>query len=103
LDDNGKVTDIGITDHNISSSHLVTLYPNPASDHISIVYQLENQSATYRMIIDDDKGCMLKNIPLHEQKNIITFDLQGFAPGNYVCSLLENNKKVSSKKFIVKN
>ncbi len=103
LDDNGKVTDIGITDHNISSSHLVTLYPNPASDHISIVYQLENQSGTYHLNICDDKGCTLKDIVLDGRQNIATFDLQGFAPGNYVCSLLENNKKVSSKKFIVKN
>lgn len=102
LDADGKVTAIPTYSDQINTSMLVTLYPNPASENISIAYELKDPSAIYDLVIYDVKGGILKSVPLDKQKNNILTDIHELASGTYFCSLLENNKAISSKKFIVK-
>ena len=102
LNDTGKITGIQGNNDNIHLSKIVTLYPIPASETISIAYELKKPSANYHLVISDNSGHMLKIIPLETAENIVRSDLNGMKPGTYYCSLFENNHPISTKKFIVK-
>jgi hypothetical protein len=101
LDEMGIITNVPSYTGKIDQATLTTVYPNPASTTISITYELGDQQKMYQLVVCDVLGYRLKDVVVTQKKGILQIDLQGFHPGIYYCSLLGNNKTISSKKFIV--
>lgn len=72
------------------------VYPNPASDQITVNYQL-NGNANSAIQIFDIAGREVKNIAVSPASNYVTIAVGDLRPGVYVCRLQGH-----STKFIVK-
>lgn len=101
LNEMGTITTIASYTNKINTATLTAVYPNPASQCIFITYELEDLSTNYHLVINDVSGRQLKNTIVTQKKGSIQMDLQGIVPGVYFCSLLRDDKTISSRKFIV--
>ena len=74
----------------------VTIYPNPASEMISIKAGIGLDAGTIR--IRDINGRLINEIPIHERTNVINIDISGLYHGFYFLDM-PNSKPI---KFAVK-
>lgn len=85
-----------------SNATISALYPNPASDKITIDYSLETSSEV-SAVVSDVLGNTVKEVELSQQaagNHSVTVDVSGLASGLYVCNLVSNGS-VITKSFIV--
>jgi hypothetical protein len=81
--------------------HIVELnvFPNPASGMITVNvenYRVENN---FRFVIYDMQGKIMKEI--EKAGPSTTIDISRMAPGNYIINMLDGDKSLSNKTFIV--
>ncbi len=77
--------------------------PNPATDKISLIIQLENETQLEIGIYDMNGNLLLKNESLESYsigENRIEFNLQTFNSGTYLCRI-DNENFSETIKFIV--
>lgn len=89
-----RVSVVGV-DEIAANNFDFAVYPNPASDHITI--QLPSEK-TFKVQVTDVIGNILVDDLINGQKNIST---ENFAKGMYFIRVLSNNNFSSVKKFIV--
>jgi hypothetical protein len=86
---------VGI-DQQIAEQETLDIYPNPAKERISVRSSVQTGDNTY-IHIYDGLGRSVKSQKYTDADN--TIDISGFAPGNYLITLV-NGKQQLSKKFI---
>ena len=84
-----------------SNPALLNVYPNPASDKISIVFSAENDGVSEMQLLDLT-GRVIKNntVQAIEGINETSMDLSGLSKGIYMLNLVKNNK-VSRIKIVL--
>jgi len=78
----------------------LSVYPNPATDQISI--NISNSLAVndYSVVITDVTGSEMKIfLDIHTPR--LTFDSKGFSKGLYFVSLKQNNRILKTTKFVI--
>jgi hypothetical protein len=78
----------------------VKLYPNPAVDNLVISYEMP-LNANGKLIITDILGKEILNTNITGNKSNYVVDVSNYQNGVYLSTLLVNNKKITTKKFIV--
>jgi hypothetical protein len=74
------------------------LYPNPASDQLTI--QLEDWPACNRLELSDALGKSIMNIQLTPETKTLNIDISNIPNGIYVISCFNKNKLVVSEKLV---
>jgi len=91
--DSGIVNNISLSVQNYEMPSQVLIYPNPASDLLTIV----NKENISDILIYSITGQLLIQQKLHQQKSII--DISSLTKGIYLLKL-RNHKEIITKKFI---
>ncbi len=101
---NGSAPDLGAFEtgtmslDEISDRSVFYLYPNPASDHIHLIYHIGYPA---RLRIYDFSGKCLKNMKLLPEYNKETILLGNLKKGYYFLLVYENGMAVFRRKFII--
>ncbi|MEN9997197.1 MAG: hypothetical protein RI922_187 [Bacteroidota bacterium] len=88
-------------DQLIAEDFELLLYPNPANEFINYEFSVDSETSTIRVI--DAKGNIVSSTLLHSSnsnKFSGQLNTSKLAPGNY-CLLIESNKGISSKNFVI--
>ncbi len=86
---------------NSSAAFLEQNTPNPSGNTTAIRYTLPQQFYKAQILVSDNEGRMIQNIPLTSTKGSVQVDVSKFASGSYRYSLLVDNTMVASKQMIV--
>ncbi len=83
----------------LESARKVKLYPNPVQTNADITLELEEDYAGKSYVIHDFQGKEIRRNNIDRQS--IRIPVQGFSKGQYVLSIIESGKKISSHTFTV--
>lgn len=76
------------------------VFPNPFNQKFELIYRIEEDLVNAQAIVTDILGRVVINTPLTNQNGTIEFDLTGQAPGFYILTVMNNNKKFAVNKVI---
>jgi len=79
---NGKNTTN--TKNKLKLPDVISVYPNPAKDFVSIKYSLFGTSANDKLCIYTMDGKLLREISINKQSGTETIDVKNFANGSYI-------------------
>jgi hypothetical protein len=88
---------VGIDEEEAS---LTSVYPNPATDQITLEYNTAGDNGT--IIISDLTGKVVRTVSVSSSSTKSVIGLEGLHSGVYFYSFQVNNKPVSTRKFIIK-
>jgi len=80
------------------------LYPNPAKHYTIVDYSLTGLQSPQNQIIfviTNQEGKEMENILVYKQYDQFILNLADFVPGNYICTLYAEGKKIQSQKVLV--
>ena len=77
----------------------INIFPNPSSSVLNIAIDNFKFVSTSFIEIYDMQGKIVKHIDAFASENAIS--IEDFSKGTYVLSLMDKNKKVASKTFVV--
>jgi hypothetical protein len=95
------VTGTGVEEIISDNPYFSTAYPNPATNSITISYQLPQNIISANLNIFDENGNFINNYVLNIQSNSINFPVNTLTSGNYYYSIISNNKLIFKNKFVV--
>jgi hypothetical protein len=88
---------------NVSAEIQFSIYPNPATDKMTINFATVTNAATKILVYDlSGKELMLFNRMLAIGDHSMSFDISALPAGIYLCKIVEG-EKISAKKFIKVN
>ncbi|MEZ4885497.1 MAG: T9SS type A sorting domain-containing protein [Chitinophagales bacterium] len=82
------------------SSFSLSLFPNPASEQVEVVYQLPNNQSGILKVYDY-QGRLIDNRVLDNGYSSLILDLEGFTAGVYLYSLEVEGERLESGKLVV--
>lgn len=82
-------------------SSSIKVYPNPARNFITLVYQLEDMTSANELRIMDATGKVVWLKALTREKDQVVVNTHDFKPGAYFVQLVQKDKIVCSSKFVV--
>ena len=94
----GTCLTAAVTENSIETINL-SAYPNPASGSVLVKYNLASEG---QLIITDITGKTMKNIRLNNGSNATQVDISDLRAGVYIYSIQAGNKRIISKKLIVR-
>ncbi|MBA3647839.1 MAG: T9SS type A sorting domain-containing protein [Chitinophagales bacterium] len=77
------------------------IYPNPASDHATVLYNVPPNTKAALLQVVDLAGRLVKELKLVPNKHEATIDVLQWNGGIYICDLIVNEKLVAGKKLII--
>ena len=87
-----------ITTENLQKNFLSKPYPVPASEFVNFDYNFNTDA---QLIVYDITGKVVLQTTLNQKQNQLRISVKNFNTGIYYYSLLINNKKKITNKFIV--
>ncbi len=95
---NGKSNVVGIAETKKETAEL-QLFPNPATDAVTVNVENYKLSANSALTVYDMQGKQVMQV--HKINHSTRIDVSELAKGSYIINLVDNEKKVLSKTFIV--
>lgn len=84
------------------SASLLKAYPNPASNKVTIQYDItEAMSTSSELVIMNIMGAIMDRISLLQTSNKLSVDLSSYPAGLYFYSIESNGKMIITKKLVV--
>ena len=83
------------------SNGTLSVFPNPAKDHVTIDYRIDRTFEKALLRIIDQKGVVLKEIALMAERNQILMPLD-LIPSSYRCELLVDGASYRSAQLVIK-
>jgi hypothetical protein len=83
----------------LSNTSLEQNVPNPVKQTTLIRYNVASKNA--QITVTDEKGKLLKTIPVNEDEGSLNLDFNALSAGAYYYSLIADGKIIDSKKMIV--
>ncbi len=80
----------------------INLYPNPASENITVTFSPWEQINEGQMMITDMSGRIVSREPILPGSHQKRIETSQFSSGVYVLSILSNKKIITSEKFEIK-
>ena len=69
------------------------IYPNPASDHVTISYRLDDNTTSAEMVILDITGRKVDAVTVTPASTQVTLSTANYRPGVYICKLNGHSRK----------
>ena len=91
----------GIADDLMNGGSISDLYPNPATTHVNIDYDLPVNVETAGIRIVNLFGSVLKEVDIERSTNKLTVDVSDLESGIYFCTALVNGYVYETKKLII--
>jgi hypothetical protein len=82
-------------------SHVMTLFPNPASDLLNIDFKTTAFFKDAQLLVVDVVGRVIKNVKLDDLTSQYSLDVQDVPNGIYFCTLLSSQKVLEIQKFTI--
>jgi transforming growth factor-beta-induced protein len=99
---NGVLLPDGVGINEITSIENLNVYPNPATDFVSISYStVGNENVSYRMTDLSGKSVIARDLGVRNGSQIENIDLSNLASGMYILEIAAGNKR-SVQKVTVK-
>ncbi len=92
----------GIDENTLKNVWMSDVYPNPATNYVSIDYKLPNQVDNASIKIVNILGSVVKEQNVDIQNNSVSMDISNVKSGIYFYSLTVNGELYSTKKLIVR-
>ena len=94
---------IGMNEYN-PAAHVMSIFPNPASDKVTVYYSLQVKDATRasQFVIADVLGKTIVQIPLKESEGMVEIPVQHYSPGIYFCMMTSGKTLLNAQKLVVK-
>jgi hypothetical protein len=77
------------------------LYPNPAGSYIIIEYTLQAEMPQGIVNIIDNKGMVVRSVPLRKSHDYMVVETQSLPSGIYYCNFVINAASVQTEKLII--
>jgi len=91
-----------VRNNNVVNNSQLNIYPNPASQWLTVEYDLQVIGSTSAVLnIIDATGRVVKSMGLSENKNNIIVDLTTLRKGIYFCNLVLDKNTITSRKLTV--
>jgi len=78
------------------------LYPNPATNQVSLDYALSDEKIKVNILIQNVLGGIVEEYQLSTTENKLKINTTDLKPGVYFYTLLVDNKSIVTKKIIIK-
>ena len=91
----------GINDHENELFELSDIFPNPATDHFTLNYDLSNIHSKTSLKLFNLLGSEVKNIALDRSSRQLVIQTGDLAKGIYFYSIVSGNKVLKTKKLII--
>lgn len=78
----------------------LSIFPNPASDQMTVDYTLPPGATTARLLVQDATGRLVVNLPLNNTGRM-SVPLIGHASGNYTCNLVSESHVLRTQQFVL--
>ncbi|MBP6427265.1 MAG: T9SS type A sorting domain-containing protein [Bacteroidia bacterium] len=82
----------------LGSSNLISVYPNPASDQISISYSIKAKAT---LKVSDNLGRLIFQKEVEPYSEKLTIDVSKISNGMYYITLTNENGEINAKRFII--
>lgn len=86
-------------DHLTTGTGTLTIFPNPASDQLTVDYDLPPGTRVGRLLVQDALGRLVANLPLTNKPSIL--DLSQHPSGSYTCSMVADTRIVLCQPLIL--
>ena len=86
----------------VRSIEKLEVYPNPATDFITLSYSTNESINNSQMVVIDGQGKTVYNKTLTKQKDDILIVLKDFAKGSYIAAIINHKKTIKSCKFVIR-
>lgn len=93
----------GITEDIMKDGYLSAIYPNPASNHISLDYKLTSKVISAQVKVFNVLGSVMKEINMQLGNSKVRMDISDLNQGIYFYSVIINGDIYTTKKLIVRN
>ena len=77
----------------------LNVFPNPSSNIINVIIENYKPTSAASIKVYDMQGKEVKHIASVNSEN--TISIEDLAPGQYILNLIDRNKKVANKTFVV--
>jgi len=95
---NGVLLPEGVSINEITSIENLNVYPNPATDVVSISYStVGNENVSYRMTDLSGKSVIVRDLGVRNGSQIENIDLSNLASGMYILEIAAGNKRSVQK------
>jgi len=91
----------GINEFSKTSDFVSNVYPNPISSTSLINYKVDEATQKAKLVFYDVLGKVVKEIALPNKEGEQKINSSDFSQGIYFYSLIADDKKIATKKFIV--
>jgi len=78
----------------------ISIYPNPASSYLSVLYDLREHTNLSLQIIDVT-GKVVHQRQLNQSQDEIIFIKENYPTGQYILSICADNQLIESEKIII--
>jgi hypothetical protein len=92
----------GIADKLMVNGYISEIYPNPATSHVSLDYNLTSDVDQANLRIVNILGAVVKDINLNRNDSNHRLDISDLESGVYFYSMLINNEVYKTKKLVVR-
>ena len=82
-------------------NYITDVFPNPSNGTAQLIYSVKKDAASSKIEIHNILGSLVKVIDLKEKAGNVKLPLEDVGSGIYFCSLVVENKTISTKKLVV--
>ncbi|RUA25002.1 MAG: hypothetical protein DSY76_07085 [Bacteroidetes bacterium] len=82
------------------SVEISNLFPNPATNKVSVKYDLKGANNA-QLEIRNVLGSLVKKVSINESNGLLNVDVSDLTNGVYFYSFIVNNEIIKSKKLII--
>jgi hypothetical protein len=84
-----------------AGNYITDVFPNPSNGTSQLIYSVKKDAANSKIEIHNILGSLVKVIDLKEKNGSVKLPMEDVGSGIYFCSLVVDNKTISTKKLVV--
>ncbi len=82
-------------------NYISDAFPNPSNGTAQLIYSVKKDAGSSKLEIHNILGSLVKVVELKEKNGSVKLPLEDVGSGIYFCSLVVDNKTISTKKLVV--
>lgn len=82
-------------------NYITDVFPNPSNGISQLIYSVKKDAGSSKLEMHNILGSLVKVIDLKEKNGTVKLPLEEVGSGIYFCSLVVDNKTISTKKLVV--
>jgi hypothetical protein len=94
-------TPVGIATNNALKATVSNPMPNPASSSFSMNYKMTNTPASAKLVVFNMLGAQVMETEITDMEGTVRMDVSTLEQGIYFCSLVADNKTLTTRRLVV--